>query len=635
MQTKVYAYAAKVMSGDDDIAEQISAAHKYYNQLIELRRAYSSERERLIRATCPDYDAAQVAVENANAERERLADAIRAANAKAKRKRASPEETAALKEAGIALKAAREARKVMRAAVKDDMTLQAALGQLDIDFNGVPIEDSDRRKGGKFKLARETCGVYWGTYLKIENAIEMAVKKFGQPRFRRWDGSGQIAVQVQGGVTFGDVLAGSGRIGNLMRFAGRQQRGKHRVPWMTFKLCVKTDDKKKPVWCEVRAAWPRELPNDAKIMGVSLVRIPKAWHRMSDGKYHPVYDWSLQFTVRTAAIKPRASTGACGIDVGWRLMEDGSLRVAYYAGDDGKFGELRLPPALLARWNKSESIQGIRDRHFTAALAALTDWKAALTEPPEWFVEASKFCIQWKSKYRLGKLLDQWADNRIQDDEAIYEALCEWRARDVHLDQYASHNQEKAQRIRKSLYLQFAADLRKRYGTIAVEDFKLTQKLARKKSAGDNTFDPSKRPMRIASVGLLRQIFTNDGAVKFEAANTTKICHLCGSIEEWDQAKELVHSCSQCHAVWGQDYNAAMNLLAAIREMKGGDGGSTANLADDPSPKGDAPESHKMPAREADTIGGSGVASTDSPYVGRWAKRKADRSQKEAQTSVE
>ena len=181
MSTLVYSYAAKVVSGADVIAEQISAAHRYYNQLIELRRAQRQEKHKLICATCPDYDAAHLAVEEANARVEELVDAIRAQNAKAKRKRATQEEAAALKEAKEARKIATAKRKEVRLRINTDESLQAALGQLNIVYNGTPIYGSERRKGGKFKDAREECGVYWGSYLKIENAVEMATKEIRRP----------------------------------------------------------------------------------------------------------------------------------------------------------------------------------------------------------------------------------------------------------------------------------------------------------------------------------------------------------------------------------------------------------------------------------------------------------------------
>ena len=431
------------------------------------------------------------------------------------------------------------------------------------------------------------------------------------------------------------MLAGSGRIAGLLQFIAHKPRGKHRVPHVSFRLCVKTDEKKKPIWCEVRASWTRDLPPDARIMGVALVRIPRPPFRTQGGRYLPQCDWSLQFTIRTSAVKERAANGSCGIDLGWRLFPDGSLRVAYCAGDDGKHAELRLPAKLLARWEKSESIQSHRDKNFSAALEQLGDWKAAhKDDAPEWFLEAVKFCSQWRAKGKLGRLLDQWGEQRIPGDEEIFPALCAWRARDVHLLQYADFNRAKAQRIRKGLYLQFAADLRKRYTMIVVEDCDWRM-LGRKKKADDNTFDFPKRFMRIASVGMLRRLLKNDGAEMSESKDTTKKCHLCGSIEEWDHAKDLIHTCKNGHA-WDQDYNAAMNLLAVAillladrrRERGDGESGEPAKLPDGPLPQGDAPGAANDAARDTEEQPGKGVAVEAEEYVGRWERRKRNRSQK-------
>ena len=90
------------------------------------------------------------------------------------------------------------------------------------------------------------------------------------------------------------------------------------------------------------------------------------------------------------------------------------------------------------------------------------------------------------------------------------------------------------------------------------------------------------------------------------AANTTRDCSVCGHRETWDQATEVVHTCSACGETWDQDASAAVNLLAQWRERCG-----------------DLVEAGG--ARGAVVSTGSG-ASTG----GRWQRRKAakeDRSQ--------
>ena len=48
-----------------------------------------------------------------------------------------------------------------------------------------------------------------------------------------------------------------------------------------------------------------------------------------------------------------------------------------------------------------------------------------------------------------------------------------------------------------------------------------------------------------------------------EAAYSTATCHACHATETWDQAANLIHRCGTCGALWDQDHNAALNLLAS------------------------------------------------------------------------
>ena len=75
--------------------------------------------------------------------------------------------------------------------------------------------------------------------------------------------------------------------------------------------------------------------------------------------------------------------------------------------------------------------------------------------------------------------------------------------------------------------------------------------------------------MRAASVGMLRSLLVQDGASPNDAKDTTSTCSLCGSLEEWDQATELVHKCSNCREEWDQDENAARNILARREQALG------------------------------------------------------------------
>src|SRR5882724_4703737 len=70
--------------------------------------------------------------------------------------------------------------------------------------------------------------------------------------------------------------------------------------------------------------------------------------------------------------------------------------------------------------------------------------------------------------------------------------------------------------------------------------------------------------MRMTAVGELRHSLRFSGAkvVFSKTADTTRECHRCGQLCEWDQAADLTHTCEHCGATWDQDDNAALNLLA-------------------------------------------------------------------------
>ena len=611
MQTKVFAFKCRgPREGVEEVGEQIWLAHRYYNKLIELYRAQRDECEQLRRERCPEFVAAEQAVESANVEVERIIDEIAKANAKERRKTATKEQRQMLIDAKKIRKEAWAKRKEIRAAINADAGLQAALAAVYVKYQGRTKDGSERRVGGLLKEARAACKTYWGTYLKYEAAFESAVKKtIGQPRFARWDGNGQVAVQIQKGATWQDILLGRGRVANLVRAEPlpTTRTGGSARPWL-ISLCVRTDDKKKPVWAKVKTWLHRDLPDDALVMGVALVRTVNAVHRMKDGLYHQMYEWSMQFTFRTAEQKPHASSGAVGIDLGWRLMDDNTLRVAYWVDDLGRKGELRLPAKLLAKWSKSESLQSIRDLNFDAMRAKLADWKAALPTVPEWLADATKFIGQWRSHGKLVRVINLWRANRIAGDELILAELQAWHDQEAHLWQWQIANQRNARRVRMDLYRNFAAMIRTSYARVAVEDCDWRQ-LARKPGPAEESQHGATTYMRMASVGLLRSLLKQDGAVMVDAKNTTKTCSQCGSIEEWDQATELTHKCERCGVDMDQDESAARNLLARAKIQR---------------------EDAIASSRESDNDNGKDVAADAPKAGGKWARRKANRSQKVA-----
>ena len=609
MNTLVYAYGAKPpVSGATVIDEQISLAHRYFNKLIELHRAQREAVATTRAALCPELEAAEAAVSVADEAVETCVASIRRRNAAERRKRASAaeqEDLAALKElravAWADVKAARAA---------------AATPEILAVLDGIYQEGAAARR-----QARGECGVFWGSYLVVEAAVEAACKSPAPPRFRRWNGDGQVAVQIQKGMTATEALACQDTRLRLEHVKDRGRRAPLYVMWIRVGSVGRD-----PLWAKVPFYLHRPLPDDALIMGASLLRRQVAVRRNSAGEWRPYYEWSVNITLRTGLTKPVAPGGACGIDLGWRLMEDGSLRVAYIVGDDDRNEQLALPADLLGRIAHSDDIQAIRDDAFNHRIAELRAWMAKI-DVPAWLAEATTGIAQWKAKSRLASLLSRW--QRFPGDEQMHALLSHWQARDAHLWQYERHNLIKALAQRRHLYRTFAAQVRERYRTITVEDCDW-RKLARLPEAGSNEAvnATARRNQRIAAVGMLRQCLVAAGAVPNRTENTTRECCRCGHINDWPDRLELVHTCANCGEAMDQDENAAWVLLARGRVADSSGGNGSAQTAVGES---DAANSAGGAARVPEAMAGQDVAPCAVVGRGRWARRKLARSQRTTQ----
>jgi hypothetical protein len=639
VQTLVYSYGAKPpVEGADIVDEQVLLAHRYYNRLIELRRQEYDARHRLHCKFCPEIEAAEAALSAAVEEVENAITAIRRRNAGERRKRATVEEQAELGALKELHASAASVRREARAAAADCAKLQAALAALKVEYHGTPIPGTERRKGGHFKDARAACGIPWGTYLEVEKAVESATKGGkGPPAFRRWSGDGLIAVQLQGGITADEAMAGTDR---RFRIGEPKSRGKQ-APLAMVSLRVGSEGRS-PIWATVPVYLHRPLPADAIVLGAALVRRQVAVRRRQDpgnplGKWAPYYEWTLNVTIRTSRRKPMATDGACGVDLGWRLMPDGGLRVAYVVGSDGAADEICMQPALLARWQKCEDLQSIRDQHFNEIRASLGVWLAEAHAVPDWLIGMTASLAQWRNKARLVRLLDQWTGNRFENDGAMYEAIRRWCEHDVHLWRWERHNRLKAQRCRLDSFRSLAAHLRMRYRRIHVEDCDWRM-LTRLPDASSNaTVNATSRYwQRIAAVGLLRECLLQAGAILAASADTTRECHVCGHINRcscpaeqpcgcgWRQHLDLLQTCLRCGEAWDQDGNAARVLLARGKAMESG---AVELSSQAPNQLGGGSEGGAEPSRGTHSKSAGNVALNKGTSGGRWQRRKANRSQ--------
>lgn len=598
--TRVYAYGAKPPhAGAERVADQIWLAHRYRNKLTEIERERRENRAGAMSRLAPGLAAAEAEAARLTAEIEAHLAAVRARNAEARRKTGTPEDRARTAELRAARKDAWAAVKRERAAAKESPEVKAATGAVDAEANA------------RVKAERAACGVYWGTYLLAEAAMDRARQSPTPPQFRRWDGSGAVAVQIQGGLSVADLLAGSDTRLRLVARPGSDG-------WSDLFLRVGSGGKggprsREPVWAVARVRLHRPLPESATVKWCSLFRERVA------GSDH----WRVLFTLTGEfAPKPRAPEGAptVAIDLGWRVREDGSLRVAYWADDAGGEGEWTIPAADAARWRKSDDLQSTRDLIFDGVRSVLGAWLAGERPPawlgervrwlernvandlrrgkpekavalaraelagwsnlaaawprvkptvPEWLSEATARLASWRSAGRLAGVVLRWRDNakgdapRFEGDAAILAALEAWRRRDRHLWEWAVHGRRKAIAWRLDYYRNLTAGVRRKYARVVVEDAdwrKVQRPAAADAKESDN--QTARYNMRVASVGKLKALLVEAGAEEVSSVDTTRRHHACGEFSGEADPAALHHTCRHCLITFDNDANAAHNLLS-------------------------------------------------------------------------
>lgn len=452
--TQVYRYGLLPPTmGGDRVDEQIRLAHRYQNTLIAIER----RRRDAITAIQRSHDTtapivAQEAALVAELEAQRQSIAATTAAAKS-RKAVTPEQRARAAEIKEQLRRVRAALKTARAALRDDASVGAQIAAV-----------NDAAKAER-KAARAACGVYWGTYLLIEQAIDAARRHPTPPHFRRWTGEGAVGVQIQGGMAVTDLADDTRLRLDMTAQAVPNRQGK---PRPRVRLRIGSTEARDPIWAEWPIIYHRPLPEDGRIKCAKVVR------RRVCGKD----EWSLHVTVQTP-MPPAAAVDApsvVAVDLGWRRTPEGLRAGGWSDGTDDH--DIMLDPSVPGELRKASDIRAIRDRQQNEIQAQLVAWRESVETLPAEHAEALKFLPQWKSPARFAALARWWRDHRIDGDAVIVEALEAWRKQDKHLWLYETGARRSAIARRREQYRRLAADLAARYDVLVVERLALDKTIA-------------------------------------------------------------------------------------------------------------------------------------------------------------
>jgi hypothetical protein len=595
LPSRIYSYGAyydQCADEPDPVVAALKLAHAYREDRLEeeLKR-----RQRVAEAMDRHFPHVKVLKEREkelDKEVEALRTEMKRANQRQRTKIQNQEMAQAIHDKRAELKSVRIELKAAKKAAWNDADLKAEQDEIDKDV------------ACKLKELRKNSGLYWPTYLAVEQS-QVAIRKGAPPRHRGFRGDGKLAVQIQKGMPVYKLYTGTDtrlriqppapaaleELAELKRArppatASPEVRRAHekqiaagfRSRLTTAYFRIGSDERKKPIFAQVRFRMHRPLPDGCMIKWANLIRRRRATH----------YKWKIQFVVSKAsgfAHKDLAKTGACGIDMGWRIVPKGLRVAALVAVDDinrqhfrklvdmGLFhfrnkreGELILPARDLERWARASEIQSARDLNFDAARARLAVHLAAMTNRPDWLGICCEEIAKWRAPKRLAVVALTWRHNRFSGDEEAFTELESWRALDKRNYEEQVCTLTKALNFREWIYRNFARACSRSFAAVAVEDTNWA-KLQRKAPVEKAEANTGQRDyQRIASCGRIRQCLREVCArtAEQEAAFTTQRCCYCLEREVFDAATDLEHVCSHCGKSWDQDYSAALLLLGLL-----------------------------------------------------------------------
>ncbi|MGE0206137.1 MAG: zinc ribbon domain-containing protein [Hyphomicrobiaceae bacterium] len=574
-RTVVYKFGLRSPSREvaDQVLGQMTLAHNYRNILTEI------ERDR--RAEIRKIEATQTAVAEALASMQQAQSSLDEVLKLVKRERqqtgkASPSRRIS-REHHQAIKSLREELKRRRLAWKEARKASFATIQPLVD-------DVNQRALVRRKEERSKCGVYWGTYQLVEDA-DNASRKMplwtdglpNDPRFQKWDGCGEVSVQINDGVGIAaDGLESSTQIRILpCSTADNRNRDSRRFQMRCRKrllIRVGSNQDRSPKWAEWQMIEHRPLPAGFRIKRATV-------HRKMIG---PRAKWFLTLTMNVPEVKPNGIDGVVAIDIGWRSLGDGSIRIAAFHEPDSRSSvdrELTLPGEIIRGIVRADTLRATRDKNFDQVRDSLADWiRKSKDRLPDWFAKATESFALWRSQARLASLVLRWRHARFEGDDGAYQYAEQWRKQDKHLWSWESSQRSRSLGMRQDYYRKVAASLAEKNGTVILEDLDLRRFAIRGAVASmeeKEYVQAIARNRTIAAVSELRSAIVNafrmrGGFVNMvDPTNTTNTCHVCGIVDTWDDPAKVRHTCSNGHE-WDRDMNAARNIFDRWRASRDG-----------------------------------------------------------------
>lgn len=373
-----------------------------------------------------------------------------------------------------------------------------------------------------YRTAAVEKGLYWGTYLMVEQAFSAAWKdrKYYYPvRFRSWRDGGVMGVRIQA----------DAKPENFFRITKIQDNrvGKRRGQRHAVCVRVGSDALGNPIWSDP-ISFEMHRPIQGRVKQVQICLSFRGDREI----------WSVNITcVDVPEREDNANSGQVAIDVGWRLLPNGEMRIAFATAHDGSESELTLPARWCERSLRADRIRSHRDKRLNT-LKESDPRFTILKSPRSVRLYARKNGI-------VGEFIEKWVK------------------RERHLEEYELGCRRKTTEARRDKVRVWLRMLRRKYSVAIRKDS--GHKKMKEQAKEDGMTQAARRQGHICAPGEtieeIDKVFgRNTGVAVIKTPGTTATCLKCKN--ENEVGPELMVKCERCGTTEDRDRISTRNLLA-------------------------------------------------------------------------
>lgn len=582
-ESLVYAYGA-VIPLDRQVLGEVDKQKRMWNRLVDADREYG----RCLLAAMmqdPEYAAARTALDTAWAKVNELRELRNKARGQARSARKTPHDDA------------------LQAAWRQKNDARAVLWRARSQWMRTHKDEVRRLDRGRYaqnKKIRQESGLYWGNYNRVIDAFEaarkMCLKKHRHARYKEDSPNGGVlTVQVQKtqgetGMSPGYMHSGKYAqfsvvpVPNSAHTLGARQRSRAVLTQAAIRCDAAGHRLRFAIWLH------RPLPDGMRIKSVQLV-----WDDREHAPRKIAEQVTTEDTVRVvrgrlcltlsgpAEVREHDSAKACGVDLGWRLLDDGALLVATLLDSDGESKRYSLPVKWMRGMDQVERLRSYVDTGLEEVAAWIKD-HGDTVDP-----RLAAAVADWNPRRSAGHIDRDALHDAVREIgfRNVPEPVLDWYRRYRHLKLWQDNLRGKLLRNRRERFRLAAKEIASRYARIGLEDMDLSRMARTKKreDGSDNELHAAARAQRVRAcvhelrAEIVRQAAKYGAELVYRTKNTTQRCTECGGITQQGDRAKRVWVCEHCGAAWDQDLNAAQNLLlAATGDLPDAPGGTNERL---------------------------------------------------------